>query len=54
MRAEQKQELSGGGIMATFIGTSGNDTANAVTGELTGFQFGDIAELTEVVRVTMC
>jgi Ca2+-binding RTX toxin-like protein len=34
-----------GGIMATFTGTSGNDTANATTGTLTGFSGGTAAQL---------
>ena len=33
------------GIMATFTGTNGNDTANATTGTLTGFSGGTVAQL---------
>ena len=33
------------GVMATFNGTNGNDTANATTGTLTGFSGGTVAQL---------
>jgi Ca2+-binding RTX toxin-like protein len=36
--------------MTTFIGTGGNDTANAVTGELDEFTGGSDAELQDLVN----
>jgi Ca2+-binding RTX toxin-like protein len=40
------------GVLATFIGTTGNDTANAITGTLTGFTGGTLAELQDVTGDT--
>ncbi len=40
------------GIMATFTGTTGNDTANATTGTLTGFSGGTVAQLQDAIGDT--
>jgi Ca2+-binding RTX toxin-like protein len=39
--------------MATFTGTSGSDTANAVTGTLTGFSGGTLADLQDAIGDTI-
>jgi Ca2+-binding RTX toxin-like protein len=37
------------GSLASFTGTSGNDTADAITGTLTGFGYGTVTELQDAV-----